>query len=72
MVISKVHVFSRIRDYSCSGFPKHYHKYNKKVCAWFKSYILCFRYPCAYNAANSFQACSNLDVEYYTIGKCPS
>ncbi len=42
----------------------------RPVCAWFRPYVKCRRYPCFFLARNDCFACSNIDVEYYTEGLC--
>lgn len=43
------------------------------VCGWFNSSrVQCIDYPCAIQAGNVCEACSNNDVEYYTDGLCPT
>jgi hypothetical protein len=43
------------------------------VCGWYNaSKVQCIKYPCAIEAGNICEACSNSDVEYYTEGLCPS
>ena len=43
------------------------------VCGWFNaSEIQCTTYPCAIDAGNVCEACSNSAVEYYTEGMCPN
>ena len=42
------------------------------VCGWNNDNVKCIKYPCASSYSNPCMACSNKDVEYYTLGKCPT
>ncbi|MBT3643042.1 hypothetical protein HN604_01040 [archaeon] len=43
------------------------------VCGWNNpENIQCITYPCASTYSNYCFACQNPDVEYYTLGECPS
>lgn len=42
------------------------------VCGWFYKNVTCIKYPCAITSSTSCTACSNTNVEYVTLGDCPT
>jgi hypothetical protein len=42
------------------------------VCGWYNQTVKCIKYPCGADYANNCFACSDVNVEYYSEGECPT